>query len=139
MDNIQSIFDRAFKLHQEGQLVEAGFEYDKILSLNPLHFDALNLSSIVLASFGQNEAALERSNLAASINPNDPSVFNNQGIILDILGRSLDAISRYEMAISVNPNFAQAHYNAGNAYLSLRVRARILRKPYKDGTIPASA
>ena len=78
MDNIQSIFERAFKFHQDGQLGEAGLEYDKVLSLNPAHFDALNLSSIVLASLGQFQAALDRSNLAASINPKDPSVFNNK-------------------------------------------------------------
>lgn len=115
----QELLVKGFGLHQQGDLIAAGEFYAKILKMQPLHFDALQLKGLLLAQSGKPAEAVKYLHAALEINPNEPAVNNNLGITFHDLGKHELAIERYNKAIFVKPNYDEAFYNRGLAYQSL--------------------
>ena len=115
----QELLVKGFSLHQQGDLNAAGELYAKILKMQPLHFDALQLKGLLLAQSGKPAEAVKYLHTALEINPNEPAVNNNLGITFHDLGKHELAIERYNKAIFVKSNYDEAFYNRGLAYQSL--------------------
>ena len=119
VSSVSDLLVRGFGLHQKGDLIAAGKIYTKILELQPLHFDALQLNGLLLGQSGKHEEAVKYLQAALDINPNEPNVNNNLGINFHDLGKYEMAIEKYNRAISMKPNYDEAFYNRGLAYQSL--------------------
>jgi tetratricopeptide (TPR) repeat protein len=71
MNNDQQQIQNAFRLHQQGRLVDAANIYEQLIKRNPNNLDALHYFGILKTSFGQfNEARqlIERSLAGTAIN-----------------------------------------------------------------------
>jgi predicted O-linked N-acetylglucosamine transferase (SPINDLY family) len=119
VSSVSDLLIRGFGLHQRGDLNAAGKIYTKILELQPLHFDALQLNGLLLGQSGKHEEAVKYLQAALDINPNESAVNNNIGITFHNLGMHELAIESYGKAISAKLNYDEAFYNRGLAHQSL--------------------
>ena len=99
--------------HQNGEFNEAIAIYQKILAVNPLHFDALKLLGTVYAQTNKFELALSLFDIALKIKPNNIGLLNNRGNILKELQRTDEALESYNKAIEIRPDYAEAWSNCG--------------------------
>ena len=112
-DPVQSEFENAFALHQQGKLDEAEALYRAVLRVQPMHADTLHLLGVVQAQ-RQNltEAAtlIERS---IEANPANAAAHSNYGNVLKGLRRNEDALASYDRALALNPDLTEALNNRG--------------------------
>jgi len=104
---------KAFELHNAGELEQARVAYEDILIINPKQFDALQLSGMVAAQTKQWDKALSLFTDALKINTTSATVYNNCGIVLNELKRLEDALESYDRAIQFECDYAEAYYNRG--------------------------
>lgn len=112
--HIQSEFQKAFALHQRGNLTDAEVYYKYILRHRPNHFDALHLLGLVNA---QRENTLEAEKFfrkALHVNPNSASALSNLGIVLSDMKKFDESLASFDRAISINPRHFDAFLNRGN-------------------------
>lgn len=107
------------ELHQSGQLQEALEEYELILKIDPLHFDALQLSGAIAAQSRKWNLALDLFTKALLVNQSNPNIFYNKGVVLQELNRYEEALACYNTAISLKSDYSQAYNNQGNIYKEL--------------------
>ena len=120
LDQLHILVQQGVALHQQGSLVEAQVIYEKILSIQPDHFDALQLLGVL---FSQAKKYLQSSEFlykALQINPNHARTYSNYGIVLKELKRFDEALSSYDQAILINPDYGDAFYNRGNTFMELK-------------------
>ena len=110
----------AFTLHQAGRLAEAEQTYNRILAIQPDHFDSLHLLGIVFHQRGEHTQALWHIDLALKINPINIPALNSRGIALRELKRFEDALASYDRALKLLPDFAEALLGRGDALKELR-------------------
>ena len=110
---VATLIQQGFAHHEEGRFKEAQDIYEKVLRIQPNHFDALQLIGAISLQFAEYQKAAEYFSKALEINPND-GVFINLGIALQELQLLEEAIASYDNAIAVNPLCLNAHYNRGN-------------------------
>jgi tetratricopeptide (TPR) repeat protein len=115
-----SLLVEAFALHQAGRLAEAEQTYNRILAIQPDHFDSLHLLGIVFHQRGEHAQALRHIDLALEINPNNIPALNSRGIALRELKRFEDALASYDRALKLLPDYAEALFGRGNALKELR-------------------
>jgi len=107
------LLESGLKHHQNGDFNEAIAIYQKILAVNPLHFDALKLLGTVYAQTNKFELALSLFDIALKIKPNNIGLLNNRGNILKELQRTDEALESYNKAIEIRPDYAEAWSNCG--------------------------
>jgi tetratricopeptide (TPR) repeat protein len=100
-------------LHQQGKLAQAQVLYERVLAVQPGHFDCLHMLGVIAAQRRNFELALEWLRKALQIRPADPEVCNNLGNVFKGLGRFKDALDAYDLAITRIPDWADAHNNRG--------------------------
>jgi tetratricopeptide (TPR) repeat protein len=110
-------FNTAFRLQQEGQLVEAETLYRTILAEAPEHPGSHHLLGLVEHRLGRDEAALASIKRAIQLNDGEPNYHNNLGTVYRTLGRLDEAIACYRHAVALKPDFAAALNNLGLALL----------------------
>jgi len=113
LDQIADLFQKGSVLHQQNYLVEAQAIYEKILCIQPDHFDTLQLLGSLLAQIKKYSEAVKYLSKALEINPGDARTLCNQGIVLKELKRFDEALVSYAQAILVNPSYADAFNNQG--------------------------
>jgi predicted O-linked N-acetylglucosamine transferase (SPINDLY family) len=118
-DKAKKLFQQGFALHKQGKLNEARSVYEKVLSINPKHFDMLNMYGIAQAQLGNFKAAADLISRAIAINPNHASFYNNRGGTLLKLKQSEAALVDFKKAIQLKPDLADAHNNQGLALREL--------------------
>jgi tetratricopeptide (TPR) repeat protein/2-polyprenyl-3-methyl-5-hydroxy-6-metoxy-1,4-benzoquinol methylase len=116
---IQPLFQQAIQLHQQGHLTQAQIAYDRILSLQPKHAQALHLKGVLATQTGQLPRAVELFEQAIQADPVHPAFYCNRGNALLQMGRAEAAIGSYDKAISLAPNYADAYANRGAALAAL--------------------
>ncbi len=106
---LQNLLHEAVSFHQKNQLENAKALYIKILEINPLHSDALQLLGLVFLSYRQFDNALDLIDKSIHLNPHNAAAYSNRGIILQGLKRYKEALEDYDKAIALNPNFVNAY------------------------------
>jgi len=118
-ENVQNLLMTAFKYHQKGELKLAEDLYIKLLKIQPLHFDALQLYGLIVAEKGQYKLAQSLMEKALSINPNDIKVNNNLGLTYSRMGIYPKAIQYFSKSIEIEPKYLEALYNRGMAFQAI--------------------
>jgi len=111
--DIEALFVDAVRLHEAGQLSEAGQLYRRVLARAPEHAPALHMLGLIARQGGDNRGAVELIGQAIRVRPDFAEAHYNLGVCLKDLGRPDDALAAYDAAVRVRPDFAQAHANRG--------------------------
>jgi len=117
--NVAQAYDRAQRLHQQGQLQEAERLCLQVLQARPDHVDALHTVALICHARGQQVEALQLISTAMQVRKPAPAILLNRGIILSALARPEEALESFEQAIKLKSKFAEAHFNRGNALSAL--------------------
>ena len=116
IDLVES-FNTAFRLQQEGRLIEAETLYRAVLDVAPEHPGSHHLLGLVEHQLGRHEAALQSIKRAIALNDGEPNYHNNLGTVYRTLGKLEEAIACYRHAVGLKPDFAAAFNNLGIALL----------------------
>ncbi len=108
-----ALLEQAISLHRANRFQDANQLYQRILAIDPMHFDALQLSALLQRQIGNIEAALQLFDQALQIDRTNAAVFNNLGNTLRLCRRLEEALSSYDEAIRIKPDYAEAHNNRG--------------------------
>jgi tetratricopeptide (TPR) repeat protein len=100
-------------LHRAGRLQEAKQWYQKVLSDEPKHFDALQLSAALETQLGNHAIALSLFEVALALNPRKAALHNNLGFTLRALKRLEQARASFEQALLMDPQLTDACLNLG--------------------------
>jgi tetratricopeptide (TPR) repeat protein len=116
IDLVES-FNNAFRLQQEGRLIEAETLYRAVLDVAPEHPGSHHLLGLVEHQLGRHEAALQSIKLAVALNDGEPNYHNNLGTVYRTLGKLDEAIACYRHAVGLKADFVAAFNNLGVALL----------------------
>ena len=111
---------RAFALHQQGQLEAATALYQEVLATQPDQLDALHLSGMALHGLGRLESALASFERALKQAPRSVEAHFYSGVILTDLKRYPEALERFERTLALQPEHAEAYVNRGNVLRALQ-------------------
>ena len=111
--DIDAQIQRAFALHQQGNLADAEKIYTDILRKAPNHFGALSLLGAIACQSGAYERAATLLSKATSINPNVAPAHSNLAVALRELKRFKEALISCDKAIALKPDYVEAYYNRG--------------------------
>lgn len=101
---------QAIALHRQGHLTRAQTIYEKILAVQPRHFDALHLLGVIAAQTHNPARALILIGKAIEINPLHADAYCNQGSAFKALEQFERALRSYDQAIAIRPDYVEAHY-----------------------------
>jgi len=124
---VQTMFQRALALHQNGRAIEAQIAYLEVLNIDPRHFDSLHLLGVIAYQSDMLEPSIKLISEAIEINPDAAAPYNNLGNAMLKSGRFEEALSCYDRAISRNLNYSSAYNNRGNALKELNMLEEGLR------------
>lgn len=116
----QEMLRRGFAFMQQGQLLDAEMNFQKVLDNNPNQVDALNLMGIISAQSKNFENAINFIERAISKNSKNPSSYYNRGLALHELGHIEEALRDFKNAIKLNPKYTAAFNSEGNAFLDMK-------------------
>ena len=114
------LLQKGLALHQSDKLDEAKAIYQQILSIEPNHFNALQLLGTLLLKTKDFVQALDLLNKAIKIKPEYPNTYSNKGNVLNELKRYEEALLNYDKAISIQPIYPSAHSNRGIVLTKLK-------------------
>jgi predicted O-linked N-acetylglucosamine transferase (SPINDLY family) len=115
----RTLLQRAFGLHQQGQLDQAALAYEQILQQEPVNFAALQMLGALRAQQGQPAEALFLLEAALKLQPQNFGALANYGQILMGQGRQNEALAAFDQALALKPDFFEALYNKGTALSQL--------------------
>ena len=119
LSKVVSLFAEGLALHQAGRLGDAEEIYNKILAIQPDHFDSLHLLGVIFSQRGNHAEAVRQIDFALKTNPNDCLALNNRGVALKELKRFEEALASYDRALTVRPAYAQAQNKFGMTLVEL--------------------
>jgi tetratricopeptide (TPR) repeat protein len=102
-----------------GRVAEALSSYDEVLASKPDHVGALVNRGNVLLRLNDPLAALAGYDAALAVMPRHPQVLTNRGHALRRLDRPAEALADLKLAATIAPEFAEAHFGAALAQLTL--------------------
>ena len=109
--SLDSLLQKGFSFHQQGELNEAKKIYVGILAKNPKHFNALQLLGTLYIQLGDFKNAKVLFEKAISVDKTNASVFNNLGIAFKNLNELKKALECYSKAIDIDNRYIDALYN----------------------------
>ena len=119
ISSIKEIFELAIKNHQKSNFDKAEKFYNKILQINPNHFESIFLLGSLSAQTKKLNPAKKLLEKAIQIQPNHANAHNNLGAVLQELKDYEGAINSCQKAIQIQPDHIDAYYNLGNTLKSL--------------------
>jgi len=112
--------------HQAGELDWARQYYEMALTIEPQHYETLQLLATALTNLGESDAAILRYRQAIELDRSNKAVLlnfaialNQKGNQLKAAGRFEDALLYYEEAVHWSPGFADAYNGLANTLCSL--------------------
>jgi len=112
--SIKEIYTLALREYEKNNFAAAEKLYNKILKINPNHFETVFLLGTLLAQNRQFSEAKKLLEKAIQISPEHLDSYNNLGNVLVELSEFKQAINCYERAIEINSNYIDTHFNYGN-------------------------
>ena len=109
--NLEYLYDIGMSHAKRGKPRDAIFYFDKVLSVEPNHVDALANKGNALGKLGKYEVAVTTYDTALKIKPDHVVCLLNKGLSLHYLKRYEEAITCYDKILSQNPNNANALYH----------------------------
>lgn len=113
------MLEQALALHKQGQYAAAEDLYQRVLLLQPQHFDALHLLGVAARQRGDADMAITWLRQAIAVDPLQAIAHSNLGAALQDKGLSQQALDSYDRALQLRPTYAMAWNNRGNALRSL--------------------
>lgn len=102
-----------------GRLTDAVASYDAALASKPGHVGALVNRGNTLLRLNRPREALPSYDAALAAMPGHPQILTNRGHTLRRLDQAADALVNLKAAQAVAPDFAEAHFEAAMAHLTL--------------------
>ena len=102
-----------------GRDAEALSAYDSVLAIAPGHVGARVNRGNALLRFNRPVEAMASYDAALAAMPGHPQILTNRGHTLRRLDRPLEALADFEAALAAAPEFAEAHFEAAMAHLTL--------------------
>ena len=112
-------FQRAVALHDQGRLAEATSLYERIVSQQPQHFEAVHRLGVLAYQMGNFAKAAELMAESARLAPDNPAFHSNHGLAQYNLGNLEAALASFDRAIAIQPTFLDAFVNRGNVLEAL--------------------
>ncbi len=112
---VQSDLDRAVRLQQAGNFIQAAEIYQRILEVVPDHAEATNYLGAAAGELGQFDTAVKLIIRSIELRPGEAVFHNNLGNVLNKAGRFEAAANAYEQAVKADAKFAAAWNNLGMA------------------------
>jgi len=112
----RTLFSEAVAHHQARRFQQAEQLYERILTHDPSHSDALHLLGLVAYQQGDNPKAIQLISKAISHDSKKPHYPFNLGLVMEKEGRLDEAISAYQKALMLNPSYTEAQSNLGNVF-----------------------
>ncbi len=110
----KQLFAEAITHHQGGRLSQAETCYQKILTQDPTHADALHLLGLVGYQQGRYDRALDCITKAIQRDATKPLYFYNLGLVHQKLNQLHEAERSYRQALSLKGDYVEALGNLGN-------------------------
>ena len=117
---VTALFNQALAFHQRGELAQAWQIYERVLAMQPAHFNALHLSGLIAVESNNPELGIELINKAIKIDSTNAAAHSNLGNVLMKLRRLEEAIASYDRAVKIKPDYAPAYSNRGVALQELK-------------------
>ena len=117
--DINQLLQQGLVLHQQGLFSEAHAIYEKILKIQPQHFDALQLLGTIAIQAKNYEECVNLLTKALEVKTNYAPAHYNLGIALHELKHFEEAIVSFNKAISLKPNYINAYNGLGCALKEL--------------------
>ena len=111
--DVETRFENALELHQQGQTEAARDIYRGVLAVAPTHFGALYASGLIALQAGEAAEALAMLDSAVLQNPADAAAHYNKGAALHALARYEEAAASFIEAVRRDPGFYDAHASLG--------------------------
>ncbi len=121
---IDQIMQKAYALHQQGNLSSAEKLYQQVLQLDSRHADANRLLGVIAFSTGYFNEAVRLLKNAITSAPKFPQNYFILGGVYKQLNDTDKAIIAYKKSIALKPDFVEAYNNLGLLYKS--------KKQYSD-------
>jgi predicted O-linked N-acetylglucosamine transferase (SPINDLY family) len=117
---IRDLIQLGFSLLSIGKFSEAELIYEKVLSIQPNNFDALQLMGAIAVQLKKYQQAIKFLTKAVRVNPYHPDAHSNLSNAFSKLNKFNDALHSANKAISLKSNFPEAFVNRGNALKELK-------------------
>ena len=111
MASVVKLFDKAYALHQQGDISAAILAYQKLLKKKPNHGDANYLVGTLLATQGEDKQALQYLQRAATLMPDSAMVKTNIGLLQKNNGQLAEAEKSFRTALRLQSNLPEALNN----------------------------
>ena len=118
-EQLVTMLQKGFVLHQQNKLQEAKVIYEQILAIEPSDFNALQFLGLLYAQTNQFLKAVNFLSKALQINPDNVDCCTNYGNVLQELKRFDEAIGCYDKALRIKKD-ALTYYNRGSALKELK-------------------
>ncbi len=112
-------FQQAFTLHQQGEVGQAKSLYEDILQKDPNHFDALHMLGVAVTDEDPSRA-VQLLSRALEINSKMPECFNNAAHAIMRLGQYELALECVRQAIALKSDYWQAFANGAECLRNLQ-------------------
>ena len=109
--NLEYLFNIGLSHAKRGKPRDAIFYFDKVLSVEPYHVNALINKGNALGKLGKYEVAITIYDTALKIKPDHSVCLLNKGLACHYLKKYEEAISCYNTILSQNPENANALYH----------------------------
>lgn len=110
----KQLLEEAINHHRAGRLSQAETCYQKILTQDPAHADALHLLGLVAYQQGQYDRALDCVTKAVQRDATKPLYLYNLGLVHQKLNQLPEAERAYRQALSLKGDYIEALGNLGN-------------------------
>ncbi len=111
---VKQLFDEAVTHHRGGRLAQAETCYQKILTEDPTHADALHLLGLIAYRRFHYGRALKLITQAIQHNATKPLYWYNQGLVHQACHQLPEAERAYRQALSLQSDYVEALGNLGN-------------------------
>ena len=110
---LSAVLANALDAHRAGRLDHAAPLYREVLTINPVHAEALHYLGVLHHQRHEHAAAADLLDQALEVEPADAACWSNRGLVAAALGHPDDAQRCYWQALQLHPQFADARNNLG--------------------------